>query len=460
MEYQPHKYQNLIISHILKNKRCAVWAGMGLGKTSSTLSALEMLFLAGESPPALVIAPLRVANYVWTNEALKWNHLRGIKMVSITGTLQERQSALRKKFDIYTINYEQLPWLIDELGTKWPFKTVIADEATRLKSFRLKQGGVRARALARVAHTRIKRFIQLTGTPAPNGLIDLWGQMWMLDRGERLGSTMTAYKERWFRPTYDGFGVEPLPHAQDQIQERLRDICLTINAEDYFDLEKPIVSNIGVDLPLKALAQYEELESQLVLEIENHTITASNAAVKTLKLLQIANGAVYSDPSVDDDGNPKAKEWKIVHDAKLDALESIVEETGAPLLVAYNFKSDLVRILKRFKKAEVLEGQDSIDRWNAGKIPMLLAHPASAGHGLSLQDGGNVIVFFSQDWNLENRLQMIERIGPVRQKQAGHNRSVFIYNILANDTVDKAVLERVASKKSVQETLLNSLTKK
>lgn len=460
MEYKPHKYQNLIISHILKNRRCAIWAGMGLGKTSSTLSALEMLFLAGENPPALVIAPLRVANYVWTNEATKWSHLKNLKVVPLTGTLQERLGALRKKADIYTINYEQLPWLIDELGTKWPFKIVIADEATRLKSFRLRQGGIRARALARVAHTKIKRFIQLTGTPAPNGLIDLWGQIWMLDRGERLGNTMKAYKERWFRPTYDGFGVEPLPHAQDQIQTRLRDICLTINAEDYFDLEKPIVSNIDVDLPVKALAQYEELESQLVLEIENHTITAANAAVKTLKLLQIANGAVYSDPSVDDDGNPKAKEWKVLHDAKLDALESIIEETGSPLLIAYNFKSDLIRVLKRFKKAEVLEGQDSIDRWNAGKIPMLLAHPASAGHGLSLQDGGNVIVFFSQDWNLENRLQIIERIGTVRQKQAGHNRSVFIYNILANNTVDKAVLERVDSKKSVQETLLNSLTKK
>lgn len=452
-EFEPRPYQRLIIDHILDAERGATWASMGAGKTVSTLTAISDLQLV-ESNPVLVLAPLRVATSTWPDEARKWEHTRGLSVMPITGTLEERRRALRMDAAIYTTNYEQLPWLVEHLGDRWPFRTVIADEATKLKGFRLRQGTARAKALARVAHTKARRFIELTGTPSPNGLQDLWGQMWFLDQGQRLGRTFDAFKQRWFRPDPSGFGVQPLPHAQEDIQAKLRDICLTVEAKDWFDLREPIVTNVFVDLPIKARQLYRQFEKEMFMQLGEHEVEAFNAAARTVKCLQLANGAAYVG-----EGNT---EWHEVHDVKLQALESVIEEAnGMPVLVAYQFKSDLARLLKAFPKGRQLDKDpQTIRDWNAGKIPVLFAHPASAGHGLNLQDGGNILVFFAHDWNLENRLQIIERIGPTRQLQAGHDRPMFIYNLIARDTVDELVLKRVETKREVQDLLLEAMKTK
>ncbi|MBU0593331.1 MAG: DEAD/DEAH box helicase [Gammaproteobacteria bacterium] len=449
----PRPYQGIISGHILEVERCAVWAGMGLGKTISTFNALDALFLAGEDAPALVLAPLRVAKTTWPEESKKWQHLRHIDVMPIVGSVAERRAALKYDASVYTTNYENLVWLVEHFGERWPFRTVIADESTKLKSFRLRQGGKRAQALGRVAHTKIKRFVELTGTPSPNGLADLWGQMWFVDGGKRLGRTYDSFRQRWFQKSYDGFGMTALPFAQEQIQDVLRDVCLTIEAKDWFDLDEPIVNNIYVDMPIRARALYRDMEKQMFMELEGHEVEAFNAAARTIKCLQIANGAAY----VDDQQN-----WKEVHDEKLQALEDIIEEAaGAPVMVAYHFKSDLARMQRAFPQGRVLDADPAtITDWNNGRIPILFAHPASAGHGLNLQDGGNILVFFGHWWNLEERLQIIERIGPVRQKQAGHDRPVFIHNIIARGTVDELVIARVETKREVQDLLLEAMKRR
>lgn len=452
-KFTPRPYQTLITNHILDNNRAAVWAGMGLGKTTGSLNAIDNLLLV-ESDPVLVLAPLRVARSTWPDEARKWDHLKNIHVMPIVGNEAERRMALKHDASVYTTNYENLPWLIDFYGERWPFKTVISDESTKLKGFRLRQGGMRAQALGKVAHTKIKRFVELTGTPSPNGLQDLWGQMWFLDAGVRLGRTFAGFKQRWFRPSHDGFGIIPMDHAQVEIQDKLRDLCLTIDAKDWFDLKDPIVNNIYVDLPIKARKLYQDMEKQMFMQIEEHDVEAFNAAARTVKCLQLANGAAYVG-----DGNTEFKE---IHDAKLQALEDILEESaGMPVLVAYNFKSDLARLRNAFPKGRALDANpQTIRDWNAGLIPILFAHPASAGHGLNLQDGGNILVFFGHDWNLENRLQIIERIGPTRQMQAGHDRPMFIHNIIARDTVDEMVMARVETKREVQDILLDAMKMK
>lgn len=450
MKYTPRPYGELITNHITDLPRCAVWAGMGLGKTVCTLTALDRLFLCGEDKPALILAPLRVSRGTWPEEARKWSHLRHIDVMPIVGSASERLLALKYDASVFTCNYENLEWLVDHYGERWPFATVVSDESTRLKSFRLRQGGKRAQALGRVAHTKVKRFVQLTGTPSPNGLADLWGQTWFLDKGQRLGRTFSAFRERWFSKSFDGFGMNAMPHAQKEIQDSLRDLCLTIDAKDWFDLKEPIINNIYVDMPVKARSLYKDMEKEMFMSLEGHEVEAFNAAARTIKCLQIANGAAY----VDDKQN-----WKEVHDGKLDALESIVEEAnGAPVLVAYHFKSDLARLQKRFPQGRPLDANPAtIQEWNKGRIPVLFAHPASAGHGLNLQDGGNIIVFFSLWWNLEEHQQIIERIGPTRQLQSGHDRPVFIHYILTKDTVDDMVLERIRTKRDVQDILLAAM---
>jgi hypothetical protein len=421
--YTPHEYQRHIVDHILAHERCAVWAGMGMGKTSSTLTAVDILMLAGESHPVLAVAPKRVANSTWPSEVKKWQHLSDIDAAVIVGTERERLFALRQDVPLHTVNYEQVPWLVETLGERWPYRTVIADESTRLAGFRLRQGTERAKALGRIAHTKIKRFIELTGTPAPNGLAKLWGQMWFLDKGERLGRTYDAFKQRWFQQSFDGFGVTPLPFAQEQIQDKLRDLCVTIDAKDWFDLNDPIVK-----------------------------------PVFTQKCLQLANGAVY----IDEDTESRTRAWRVVHDEKLDALESIVEEAGGmPILVSYEFKSDVARIIKAFPKAVRLDTNEGMATFRAGKAPIGLAHPKSMGHGIDgLQDVTNIITFFGHNWDLELYQQIIERIGPVRQKQSGHERPVFIYHIIARDTVDELVMARRESKREVQDILLEAMKRR
>lgn len=458
VEYAPRPYQKIMEDHVYAHNRCALWAGMGVGKTVSTLTALSGIKLLSDAP-VLVLAPLRVATSTWPFEAAKWKHTWGTSVVPITGTVRERFAALERPADVHTINYDNLPWLVEHLGDKWPYETVVADESTKLKGFRLRQGGMRARALARVAHHQVKRFVQLTGTPAPNGLKDLWGQMWFLDKGERLGRTFDAFTTRWFTQNYNGFGYKPRDNAQDEIQRVLSDICLTIRAKDWFDLKEPIVSTVYVDLPPKAREVYNAMEKEMFSELEGGgTVEAFNAAARTIKCLQMANGAVYVDKT---DAKPESP-WKAVHDLKIQALDEILEEAaGMPVLVAYHFKSDLARLQKAFPEGRVLDKSAQTERdWNAGKIPVLFAHPQSAGHGLNLQDGGNILVFFGHWWNLEERQQIAERIGPTRQLQSGHDRPVFIYNIVARDTVDEMVIERTESKRDVQDILLDAMRRR
>lgn len=452
--FTPRPYQTLIIDHILQNDRCAVWAGMGMGKTSSTLTAIDALRFVDDSP-ILVLAPARVCQTTWPEETAKWAHTEHINVNACTGPLKDRVMAVNGKADVFAVNYENLQWLVEYWGDRWPYQTVIADESTKLKSFRLRQGGKRAQAFAQVAHTKVKRFVELTGTPSPNGLQDLWGQMWFVDRGQRLGRTYSAFTNRWFRTHPSGFGLQPLPHAQAEIQQLLSDICITVEAKDWFDLKEPIVNNIHVDLPARARKAYEELEKQMFTELDSgHELEAFNAASRTIKCLQMASGAAYVG-----EGN---SEWQELHDQKLQALEEIVEEAGGePILVAYHFKSDLARLKKAFPKGRELDKNPAtLKAWNKGQIPILFAHPQSAGHGLNLQDGGRILVFFSHWWNLEERLQIIERIGPTRQLQAGHDRAMFIHNIIAKDTVDEMVIERVETKREVQDILMDAMKRK
>jgi SNF2 family DNA or RNA helicase len=470
-----HEYQQLGLEHQLDHERNALWASMGMGKTVTTLTAIDAVQLI-DPGKTLVLAPLRVARSTWPTEQKKWPHLHRLGNVTpIVGSVKQRLDALKSDHGaVYTMNYDNLPWLVQHLGDKWPFTTVISDEGTRLKGFRggfqrhhasgkvffkaSPGGGVRTAALGRIAHTKIKRFGELTGMPAPNGLRDLWGQMWFLDRGKRLGANFTAFDARWFQTSYDGYGSTPLPGAQEEIGKLVSDICLTLDSADWFDLEAPIERNVYFDLPPKAMAIYKKMEREMFAQIENRTVEAYNAAAKSMKCLQIANGAAYVDPEVSDDNHPRAKEWKLVHDEKLEALASVVAEAnGAPLLVAYHFKSDLARLRVAFPKARELDTEPvTIDDWNAGRIQMLLAHPASAGHGLNLQDGGHHIVYFGHWWDAEQRAQILERIGPVRQLQSGYRRNVFIYNIVARDTVDEVVIESFDSKVSVDQALRNA----
>ncbi len=456
--FAPRLYQNMIIEHILDTPRCGVYAGMGTGKTVSTLSALEILEVF-EPGPTLVVAPLLVASQTWPDEALKWEHLKDFKVVAVTGTVEQRMQALRQKANVYTINYENLPWLVGYLGTDWFFEKVVADESTKLKGFRVSQGSVRARALGKVAHSKVKRFIELTGTPAPNGLKDLWGQTWFLDRGQRLGTSFSAFTSRWFKQIQVGADrnavqLVPHDHSQAEIHDKLKDICISIEAKDYFDISEPITTTIEVELKGKARKVYDDMENEMFIELsENTEVEAFNAASKTMKCLQIASGAIYTD----EQGN-----YQAVHDLKIKALESIIEEAaGMPVLVSYHFKSDLERLLKAFPQGRHLGKEPKTIRdWNKGKIPVLFAHPASAGHGLNLQDGGNILVFFSHWWDLEQYQQITERIGPTRQAQAGHDRPVFVYHIVAKDTMDTVVMERRESKREVQDLLMEAMKKR
>jgi len=473
--YTPLPWQVPMGDHLAEHKRCALWAGMGTGKTVVVLTFLDFLFLAEGPVPTLVLGPLRVARSVWGDEALKWDHLKHLKVVPIVGTAKERVKAVLQKGDIYTVNYESLVWLIEYWGEQWPYKVVVADESDYIKSHRMAfktakkkdgtkgktfisgQGAKRAAALAKIAFTHIDRFIELTGTPAPNGLQDLWGQVWFLDRGHRLGRTFSAFSERWFRVGYNGSGLRPMPHTDSEIHNAVKDLCLTINGTDWFSLDEPVVNTVAVDLPLVAQAVYDEVERMMFYEFQNGgVVDAANAAVKTSKCLQIANGAVYTTPAPGDEPEKGAPEWEVIHDAKLSALKSVVTEAcGAPLIVCYEFRSDKARLRKAFPKGRVLESKKDEEDFKKGKVPILFVHPKSAGHGIDgFQYVCNHIVFFGHNWSLGQYLQVIERIGPVRQMQAGLKRPVYITHIITKGTVDELVMERRDGKKSVQDILL------
>ena len=447
--------QRPMIDFAREHKRCAIWAGMGSGKTSAMEYLIVLLEMLGETrrTPWLALGPMRVARDVWPEDLARWEQFLGMSIVPLVGTPAQRADKLRQGADIYTCSYELAPWLVDHFGDKWPFRNVIADESDRLKSFRLTQGGKRSRSLGRIAHNLTDRWINLTGTPSPNGLKDLWGQTWFLDKGERLGRSYGAFCDRWFRQSWNGYGMEPMPHADKEIHAALSDICLTVDPKDYFDLKDPIVTQIKVKLPEAARAIYKKLEKELFAQLATgENVEVFNAAALTNKCLQLANGAVYT----------TYPEWAGVHDAKIEALESIVAESGGvPLLVAYSFKSDCARIKRAFPKAVELSNDDGMRAFRSGNAPIGLAHPKSMGHGIDgLQSVCNILVRFGHDWNLGERMQMLERIGPMRQLQAGLDRPVWVYDICASDTIDEDVIAAHESKRSVQDALLEAMKRR
>lgn len=463
----PRVYQRPMTQFIVDTPRCNLYAGMGTGKGPATLEAIATLFLFGEINRVLVVAPKRVALNTWPGEIAKFCSSFGhMTCAAAIGNAERRHAAIKSGADITTINYENLTWLVDNYGAAWPFDMIVCDESSRLSGLRVSlqtsktgkkfltgQGGSRAKSLARVALTKAKRFVNLSGTPAANGLEQLWGQCFYLDAGMRLGTSFTAFQSRWFRqlPGGDGYArIEPLPYADEQIRSAIKDLTISIEAKDHFDLPPLIENIITVDLPPAARQKYKEVEREFFTEIEGHVIEAFSAGAKSQKCLQLAAGAAYTD----DQGN-----WVEVHDAKLDALQSVMEEAaGMPVLVFYHFKSDLARIQKAFPKAVHLGAKpQTIVDWNAGRIPMLLAHPQSAGHGLSLQHGGNICCFFSTNWSLEADSQAIERIGPTRQAQSGYKRPVFVHRIVARGTLDEVVVARLRTKASIQDALLKAM---
>jgi len=446
VKWVPGEMQTLIRDFIMEHPKCNVWSDMGSGKTSATLTAADIMWLAGSQfHPLLVLAPRRVARSVWPGECTKWDHLNGLTVSPIIGNPAERISALIKPADVYTMNYENLEWLVDVTDgqNRWPFKWVIADESTHLKGFRIRHGGKRAAALSKVAKL-VHRWVNLTGTPLPNGYIDLWGQNYFIDQGAALGRTFGAFKARWFKEDVYAKTITPHAHSGEQIMQLMAPNTISLRAQDWFDFEDPIPIPVMFDLNRKSRRIYNDMENDMFAELgDDITVEAMANSAVSMKCCQIASGAVFHD-----DG----KTWSEVHDSKIGCLKEIVGETcGQPLLVGYYFKHDLIRLKKAFPHARQLITKQDEDDWNAGKISMLLAHPASMGHGLNLQDGGCIAVFFSQTWNLEHIQQFIERIGPVRQIQSGHPRPVLVYYIMARDTTDEIMYARTQSKAQTQD---------
>ena len=456
-----------MVQFIRQHKRCGLWAGMGIGKTMAVVYALEVMKLMGEIDernPVLVIGPARVARDTWSDEVAKWAQFSHIVVVSLSGTPAERLQKLKQRAHVYTVSYELLPWIVEYWLAKWPYPIVIADELDRLKGFREKAHGTnlrstksgasgkRAHSIGRVAHNLTDRWINLGGTPAPAGLKDLWGSTWFLDRGKRLGHTFTAFKERWFRLRWSGVGIEPLPYADREIHSALSDICLTVDPKDYFDLKEPRVNPIKVHLPPRARALYEKLERDLFVMLDSGAkIDALTAAGLTNKCLQLANGALYT-------AHPQ---WEEIHRAKLEALESVVHEAaGMPILVQYSYQSDKQRILKTFRGAIDISTPRGLAQFKAGDALLGVAHPDSMGHGIDgLQYVTNQLVRFGHIWKSGPTLQMLERIGPMRQLQAGLEREVVIHNIVAADTLDETVLDSHTRNIGVQDALLAAMNR-
>ena len=470
MIYTPRPYQQIIRSFALNHERCNIFASPGMGKTGATYDIIDSLRLMGEVKRTLVLAPVRVAQSSWPDEQTKWRESFGhLKVAAAIGNPSQRLAALRSNPDILAINYENIPWLIEQYGDQWPFDTVVADESGRLRGMRVSmqhghkkdgslgkehirgQGSTRAKALAGVAHKHVRRWINLTGSPAPNGIKDVWAQQWFVDGGYRLGNSFTAFAQRWFRavPGSDGYSsIEPMPFAQEQIQKLLAQTSITVDAKDWFDIDEPIERHIMIDLPPKARQQYREMQKELFTWVEEHPLEAFNAGAKSQKCLQIASGSVWVDR--------EEKMWAEVHNEKLDALKSIVTETaGEPLLIAYQFRPDVERILKAFPQFKLLDNKkQTITDFQQGKIPGLLVHGASAGHGLDLQHNCRTLVDYSSGFDLDHDEQLLARVGPVRQMQIKSGKAVFRYRIVARGTIEEtAVLPRLKSKAEVQDAL-------
>ena len=442
MKYKPHSYQEYAIKYIEAHPISALLIDMGLGKTSITLTAIRnLLFDSFEVCKVLVIAPLRVAKNTWTDEIKKWEHLNTLTYSLIIGNENERLSALNKKADIYIINRENVDWLVNKSGYKFDFDMVVIDELSSFKNHQSK----RFKSLMKV-RPLIKRIVGLTGTPSSNGLMDLFAEFKILDMGKRLSYFIGQYRNTYFKPDkMNGpivYSYKPLPNAENAIYEKISDITVSMKANEYLKMPELVTSNYVVELSDSEKNQYDRMKKSLVLEITDGEITASNAASLSNKLCQLSNGAIYDD------------EQNIVeiHNRKLDALEDIIESmNGKPLLIAYWYRHDLERIKSRFSVREIKTSEDISD-WNDGKIPVALIHPASAGHGLNLQNGGSTLVWFGLTWSLELYQQTNARL--YRQ---GQKNTVVIQHIITKGTIDEQILKALQKKNKTQADLIDAV---
>lgn len=440
MKYEPFEYQRFTKQFIVDHPAAGVFLDMGMGKTVTTLTAVdELLHDYFEVRKVLVIAPLNTAKNTWPAECEKWDHLRGLTVSVVLGPSESRLAALNADADIYIINRENVPWLVQLYGKRWPFDMVVIDELSSFKSSKAQ----RFRALKKV-RPFIKRLVGLTGTPAPNGLLDLWAQIYLLDGGQALGRTVTGYREQYFLPDKRNattiFSWKLKPGADKAIYERLQGLCVSLDSEDFLELpERRFIRHL-VKLSPEAKARYTQLERDTLLPFADGDIDGATAATLRNKLLQLAGGAAY-----DDNGAVK-----VLGDDKLNALADLIEEAnGQPVLVFYNYKHELDRIMKKFPGAVSIKEDGAVDRWNAGEIPILLAHPASAGHGLNLQSGGHIIIWFGPTDNLEYYLQANKRL-----HRPGQKHVVLIHHLLAEDTLDGRVLDTTLLPKEQQQNAL------
>ena len=437
MKYKPYDYQTFATNFVLEHPACGLILDMGLGKSVITLTALWFLLLDSfDVGKVLVVAPKRVAENTWPAELKKWEHLDGLTWSLVLGSEKDRRAALQRRAKIYIINRENVTWLVDNY--RWDFDTLVIDELSSFKSSKAQ----RFRALKRV-RPRISRVIGLTGTPQPNGLLDLWPQMYLLDMGQRLGRFVGGYRERFFLPDKRNreviYSYKPKEGAEEKIYELISDICISMRAADYLDMPELVASRVEVQMNAKERKLYEGFERDMVLHLKDGDLDAVNAAALSGKLVQMANGAVYGE-------NRKVHH---IHDRKLDALEDIIEAAnGKPLLVAYWYKHDLERIRQRFEVRTIDTPKDIAD-WNEGKIPVALIHPASAGHGLNLQDGGSTIVWFGLTWSLELYQQLNARLW-----RQGQKHTVVIQHIVAAGTHDEDIMNALEKKDMSQTALI------
>lgn len=436
-----HAYQERCVAFIKENRRCGLFLDMGLGKSVSTLTAALDLLEEFSVRRVLVIAPLRVANSVWAQEVKKWRHLSGLRVSVCTGNEKQRLTALHMDADVFVINRENIMWLVEKKRTKWPFDMVVIDESSSFKNASTK----RFKAIRKILPDT-EYMVLLTGTPSPNSLLDIWSQMYMIDFGKALGRTMTGYKQRFFEQDYMGYNWTLRDGAEKTIHSLIEPNVIHMSAEDYLDVPDRIDLTERVVLEPSVMVQYKKFEKTLLLELDNgDEVEAMTAAVLANKLLQTANGSAYTD---------KNGAWTAIHSEKLDALAEIIEDNpNENILVAYNYRFDLERLQERFKTAVLLDKkQDTIDRWNNGQIKLMLAHPASAGHGLNLQNGGSMIVWFGLTWSLEYYQQFNARL-----HRQGQLRPVRVVHIVSAETIDERVLQVLTMKDATQKSLLAAL---
>ena len=449
MIYTPHGYQKYSISRIVDTPKLGLFLDMGLGKTSIVLSAVkELKYNRFEVSKVLVIAPKKVAEGTWSKEKDKWDHTRCLRVSRVLGSEKKRVKALYETADIYIINRENVVWLVDFYRNDWPFDMVVIDESSSFKSHKAK----RFKALSSVA-PRIKRIVELTGTPSPNGLNDLWAQLYLLDEGERLGKRYSGFRERYFDagPRHNGivYKYSPKRGAEDSILSQISDICISMKAEDYLQLPDAIMHEIPVELDSKAKKAYLELEKEMVLQLPEDDISVTSAAALSNKLLQLGNGAVYGE-----DG--QAHE---IHKCKIDAFLELIESleaSGKSALVFYNYKHDRSRILEALSgsglRVRELKTTADQDDWNAGKVDILLAHPASSAYGLNLQEGGNHVIWFGLNWNYELYTQANKRL-----HRQGQTEKVIVHHLVCEDTRDEDVMQALQRKDDVQQFVMESL---